>query len=59
MFKFELEQKVSIKVSGEQGTVIGRCEYVNSYPQIYVHFKDGNGCAKSEWFYENQLEAIE
>ena len=58
-FKFELDQKVRLKVSGETGVVIGRADYVNSFPQCYVHFKDGNGCAKSEWFYENQLETIE
>lgn len=54
-FNFELGQNVSLAVSNEVGTIIGRADYVNSSYQYYVHYADGNGCAKSEWFYESQL----
>lgn len=54
--EIKLNDAVQLKVSGEKGVVIGCCEYTFSENQYFVHYKDGNGCAKTEWFYGAQLE---
>lgn len=57
-FKFELEQAVSIKVSGEQGTVIARAEYAETpVAQYYVRFKAADGRACQDWWSEKALQA--
>lgn len=54
-FEFDLGERVEIKSSGEAGEVIGRAEYVSGGIQIQLHYMDGQGCAKTEWFYQNLL----
>lgn len=46
---------VAIEVSGEVGVVIGKAEYLEGGTQYQVHYKDANGCAKTEWLCLTQL----
>lgn len=59
MFKFELEQRVSIIESGEAGSVIGRAEFTHAEPTYYVRYKDGTGKAVESWWSESALEVAE
>lgn len=52
---YKLGDNVELSISGEPGIVIGRAEYLHSTPQCYVHYKQADGCATSDWFYEEQL----
>lgn len=55
MDDFQIGNKVELIVSGETGVVIGKATYLEGGTQHQVHYKDANGCAKTEWFYSGQL----
>lgn len=55
MFKFELNQTVTISISGEVGKVIGRAEYANSEPAYFVRFKAADGRAVESWWTQDAL----
>ncbi len=59
MFKFELNQTVMIKASGEFGQIIGRAEYVDSKPLYHVHYKCADGRAVTQWWGESLIKGIE
>lgn len=54
-FKFELKQQVTIAASGEQGTVIGRAEYVHCENSYYIRYKAADGRATESWWTESAL----
>ncbi len=54
-FKFEVGQEVTIDVSGEHGSVIGRAEYAASCNQYFIHYQAADGRAVSDWFDEQLL----
>jgi hypothetical protein len=55
-FKFALGQSVTLKLSGEQGEIIGRAEYlVNPEPQYWVRYKAADGCQREIWWAESAL----
>lgn len=56
-FKFDLKQVVKITESGEQGTVIGRAEYVTSEDNYYIRYKAADGRATEAWWPESALAA--
>ena len=58
MFKFELRQKVSIAISGEEGIIKGRADYANAEDGYFVHYRSADGCASDKWFTADELEAI-
>lgn len=53
--KFELNQQVTIDVSGEQGTIIGRAEFVNSEPTYQLRYKNADSRAIESWWSESAL----
>ncbi|GHB33817.1 hypothetical protein GCM10007094_23370 [Pseudovibrio japonicus] len=55
-FKFELEEKVQIKASGESGKIIGRAEHSNAINNYRVHYKAADGRAVDAWWDECDLE---
>ena len=55
MFKFELNQIAKIKVSGEEGTIIGRADYTDHAPQYQVQYKAADGRATETWWSESAL----
>jgi hypothetical protein len=57
-FKFELGQRVVIAVSGEQGTIQGRAEYMGSENQYQVRYKAGDGRAVEAWWEESALATV-
>ncbi|MFQ6292906.1 hypothetical protein ACLMO3_21445 [Yersinia enterocolitica] len=57
MFDFELGQEVVITISGEQGSVKARAEYLSGSVQYYIFYKDATGRALSEWIEEADLMA--
>ncbi len=59
MFDFDLDQEVTISISGECGFVKGRAEYLESHNQYYIHYKAADGRAVDNWFSGSELEAVE
>jgi hypothetical protein len=55
-FKFKLNAQVSITVSGETGTVLGRAEYTSAEDNYYVRYKGADGQAKQDWWPESALQ---
>lgn len=58
-FLFEIDDKVTIKVSQLEGVVIGRAEYKRSNPSFLITYADRNGCLIEDWISEEQLEAAD
>ena len=54
--KFELNDKVIISTSGEQGQVIGRAEYVHAEPSYLVRYKAADGTAVEAWWTARALD---
>ncbi len=54
-FKFALTQPVSIKASGESGTVIARVEYSYADPMYEIRFVNKDGKAEEAWWKEEAL----
>ena len=57
-FKYDLNQSVQIKISGEQGQIKARAEYTSSEPMYWLEYKSTTGTVKQEWFYEGSLTNI-
>lgn len=58
ILKFDLNDTVSITVSGETGTVIGRAEYVTMQPGYLVRYRSADGRAVEAWWNEDALEFL-
>lgn len=56
-FTFELGQDVSIKSSGETGTVIGRAEYLHTENSYFIRYCAADGRAHEVWWGESALAA--
>ncbi|RQN46961.1 hypothetical protein C3451_02365 [Enterobacter sp. 301B] len=56
MFKFELGQQVTIKASGEKGTVEACAKYISSGNSYYIHYRAADGRAVTQWFEERHIE---
>ena len=54
-FKFNLNQKVAISISGEQGLVRARSDNTNGYNQYQVAYCNAQGVASETWWAEDQL----
>lgn len=57
-FKFDLGQRVAIKVSGEDGIVIARCEYIKNEPTYELRYVRKTGTATQKIWPESALSAI-
>lgn len=58
-FKFSLDQLVNIRISEEWGQVKARSQHANGENQYFIHYQAADKCAKSEWFGESTLSAVE
>lgn len=58
-FKFNLNQRVRISISGEEGAVRARGDGVDRANQYFVSYKNALGVAVETWWNEDHLEAIE
>ncbi|WP_159869450.1 MULTISPECIES: hypothetical protein [unclassified Raoultella] len=58
-FKFLLDQLVNIRISEEWGQVKARSQHANGENQYFIHYQAADKCAKSEWFGESTLSAVE
>lgn len=54
-FKFSITGTVKIKVSGQEGEVVGRAEYRDENNSYYVLYVDSSGDAQRGWFCEGEL----
>lgn len=54
-FKFNLGRSVLIAISGEQGTVEGRCQYSNRPNSYFLRYKAADGQAREAWWDEDAL----
>jgi len=52
----QLNTAVTITASGEQGTIIGRAEYVNAEPSYLVRYKCADGRAVENWWTESAIQ---
>lgn len=43
----------------EEGTVVGRGEYIDAPPSYLVSYRNGAGCDREEWFPERRLATWE
>ncbi|NMW25330.1 hypothetical protein HFP05_13485 [Rhodanobacter denitrificans] len=57
-FEFELNQQVSLRSSGEQGSVIGRAEYIECTPTYLIRYKAADGRAAESWWSGSALQAV-
>ncbi|SON54331.1 hypothetical protein HDIA_0790 [Hartmannibacter diazotrophicus] len=58
VFKFEMNQRVALSMSGEYGVVIGRAEYLDLAPQYYIRYVDGTDRQVQDWIPESALTAL-
>lgn len=58
-FKFSLSQLVNIRISEEWGEVQARAQYANSENQYLIHYQAADKCARTNWFTESALDAVE
>ena len=58
-FKFNLSQKVTISISGENGVIRGRSDSVDCSNRYFVAYKSAQGNSTESWISEDQLEASE
>lgn len=54
-FKLELGRQVVIIVSGEQGEIIGRAQYLHDENRYFVRYMAGDGRATEVWWNESAL----
>lgn len=57
-FKFDLRTQVRIIVSGEQGEVIGRADYIANESSYLIRYKCADGRAVEQWWIESALTDI-
>jgi hypothetical protein len=56
-FKFGLGARVRLAMSGEQGMVIGRGEYLDSNPQYFVRYLAADGRQVEAWWSGDAIAA--
>jgi hypothetical protein len=59
VFELQLGQNVVIKVSGEEGEVIARAEYLNSANSYYIRYRSADGRAVEAWWTEDALIGVQ
>nr|WP_321459654.1 hypothetical protein [uncultured Cohaesibacter sp.] len=57
-FAFDLDQKVKMKLSDEQGLIIGRAEFVMDTPNYLVRYLAADGRQVESWWNESAIEKI-
>ncbi|WP_158092484.1 MULTISPECIES: hypothetical protein [Gilliamella] len=58
MSELKLKTKVAIKVSGEEGEIIGIAQYVDLPNQFFISYKSADGRAVKDWYLASELKAI-
>lgn len=58
-FLYELNSRVALTESGEEGRVTARGEYLNSEPQYLVAWKGADGCQRHDWWPESLIQSAE
>lgn len=56
-FVFEIDAGVRLRLSHEQGVVIGRAEYKSEENQYYVLYVTADGRQVRDWWNASQLES--
>lgn len=57
-FKHELDNRVRLGMSGEEGLVVGRSEYTNMTPRYLTRYVAADGRQVEDWLAEDALEAV-
>lgn len=57
-FEFDMGDTVHIKVSGEQGQVIGRADYKHDQNYFQIRYRTSNGTATTRWWGADALLKI-
>jgi hypothetical protein len=56
-YKFSLGDKVKITISGEEGQIIGRAEYLADTRQYQILIKAAGGRAVTDWWAADFISA--
>ena len=56
--KFQLNQRVRLAESDEEGTIIARAEFETSEPSYSVRYKAGDGRQTEAWWGESALLVV-
>ena len=56
-FKFSLNQRVALSLSGEEGVVIARAQYVEGPDRYLVRYVTKTGTQVEEWFTRAAISA--
>jgi hypothetical protein len=54
-FRFELGDRVTLKLTSESGEVIGRAEYIDSDPHYQIRYKTAEGRQTEIWWADSAL----
>lgn len=57
-FEFDLGDTARIKVSGEQGEVIGRADYKHDQNYFQIRYEAANGTATTKYWGADALEKV-
>lgn len=57
-FKFYLGEHAKILISGENGVIIGRSQYLNHQTGYLLRYVNTQGCACETWFDEDALGSM-
>lgn len=53
--KYQLNERVKIRASEEEGEIVGRAEYSNCDPSYFVRYKAADGRAVEQWWTQDAI----
>lgn len=59
MFKYELKTKAADKVTGYEGVITARCEYVSGENRYLIENIDATSRPVEHWVDESRIEIVE
>ncbi len=59
IFSRELGDKATIRMSGEKGEIRSRAEHLDANLQYFLTYTAADGCQRTAWFYESDLEPVD
>lgn len=55
---FKLGDRVEIKISSEQGEIVGIAQYIDMPDQFFINYKSADGRATKDWFNKTELKKV-
>lgn len=54
-FKYDIGWKVRLRLSDEEGDVVGRAQYQHGENSYLVRYRAADGCQRQSWFEESAI----